>query len=63
MLKTLLSIFIIAGLLSGCAVIAVADTAITVASATAKVGVTVIGTAVDITATGARAATGAKNKD
>ncbi|MDC7705045.1 hypothetical protein [Vogesella indigofera] len=51
---------LLAGLLpalTGCAVIAVADAAVTVVATTVKVGATVVGAAVDVTAAGVRAAT------
>ncbi|GGX90853.1 hypothetical protein GCM10011290_18220 [Vogesella alkaliphila] len=43
--------------LTGCAVITVADAAVTVVATTVKVGATVVGAAVDVTAAGVRAAT------
>lgn len=42
---------------SGCAVVAVADAAVTVVATTVKVGATVVGTTVDVAAAGARAVT------
>jgi len=45
-------------LLSGCAVVAVADAAVTVAATTVKIGATVVETAVDVTAAGVRAVAG-----
>ena len=44
-------------LCSGCAVVTVADAAVTVIATTVKVGATVVGTAVDVTAAGVRAVT------
>lgn len=44
--------------LSGCAVIAVADAAVTVVATTVSVGATVVGAAVDVTAAGVRAVAG-----
>lgn len=43
---------------SGCAVVAVADAAVTVVATTVKVGATVVGTAVDVTAAGVKAVAG-----
>ena len=45
-------------LCSGCAVVAVADAAVTVVSTTVKVGATVVGTTVDVGAAGVRAVVG-----
>jgi hypothetical protein len=42
-------------LCSGCAVVTVADAAVSVAATTVKAAVTVVGTAVDVTAAGVRA--------
>ena len=42
-------------LCSGCAVVTVADAAVSVAATTVKAAVTVVGTAVDLTAAGVRA--------
>jgi len=44
--------------LGGCAVVAVADAAVTVVATTVKVGATVVGTAVDVAAAGVEAAVG-----
>ena len=41
--------------LSGCAVVAVADAAVTVVATAAKVGATVVGTTVDVAAAGVKA--------
>lgn len=49
-------------LCSGCAVVAVADAAVTVVSTTVKVGATVVGTTVDVGAAGVRAVVG-KDED
>lgn len=48
--------------LSGCAVVAVADAAVTVASGVVKVGVTVAETTVDVAASGVRAVTGSSSQ-
>lgn len=42
----------------GCAVVTVADAAVTVVATTVKVGATVVGTAVDVTAAGVKAVVG-----
>ena len=42
-------------ILGGCAVVAVADAAVTVAATTVKVGATVVGTTVDVAAAGVKA--------
>ena len=52
----------VAVLCSGCAVVAVADAAVTVVSTTVKVGATVVGTTVDVGAAGVRAVVG-KDED
>ena len=44
--------------LSGCAVVAVADAAVTVVATGVKVGATVVGTTVDVAAAGVRAVAG-----
>jgi len=43
---------------SGCAVVAVADAAITVVATTVKVGAAVVGTTVDVAAAGVKAVAG-----
>ncbi len=49
---------LLAILCSGCAVVAVADAAITVVATTVKVGAAVVETTVDVAAAGVKAATG-----
>lgn len=49
--------------LSGCAVITVADAAVSVAATTVKVGATVVGTAVDVTAAGVKYAVGSDEEE
>jgi len=52
-------------LCSGCAVVTVADAAVSVVSTTVKVGATLVETAVDVTAAGVKAVVGSdddKNK-
>ncbi len=48
---------------SGCAVIAVADAAVTVVSTTVSVGASVVGTTVDITTAGVKAVVGGDDDD
>lgn len=47
---------------SGCAVVAVADAAVTVVATTVKVGATVVGTTVDVAAAGVRTVTGSDDE-
>lgn len=49
-------------LCNGCAVVAVADAAITVVATTVKVGAAVVGTTVDVAASGVRAVAGSSDK-
>ncbi len=46
---------------SGCAVIAVADAAVTVVATTVKVGATVVGTTVDVAAEGVKVVAGSSD--
>jgi hypothetical protein len=48
---------------SGCAVVAVADAAVTVVATTVSVGATVVGTAVDVTAAGVKAVVGSDDEE
>lgn len=50
-------------LCSGCAVVAVADAAVTVVATTVKVGATVVETAVDVTAAGVKAVVGSDDEE
>ena len=50
-------------LCSGCAVVTVADAAVSVVATTIKVGATVVETAVDVTATGVKAVAGSDDED
>jgi hypothetical protein len=50
-------------LCSGCAVVTVADAAVTVVATTVKVGATVVETAVDVTAAGVKAVAGSGDED
>jgi len=59
------SIFLVAlatSLCHGCAVVAVADAAVTVVATTVKVGATVVGTTVDVAAAGVRVVTGSSDE-
>lgn len=49
-------------LVGGCAVVAVADAAVSVVATTVKVGATVVGTTVDVAASGVKAVTGSSDK-
>ena len=49
--------------LTGCAVLAVADAAVTVGATVVKAGAAVAGAAVDVTSAGVRAATGGATKE
>lgn len=49
--------------LSGCAVVAVADAAVTVVATTVKVGATVVGTTVDVAAAGVKAVAGSSDDE
>ena len=59
----LLCLAVCAPLLSGCAVVAVADMAVTVAATTVKIGAAVVETSVDGTLSGVKAVTGAGDED
>ena len=50
-------------LCSGCAVVTVADAAVSVVATTVKVGATLVETAVDVTAAGVKAAVGSDDGD
>jgi len=47
---------------NGCAVVAVADAAVTVVATTVKVGAAVVGTTVDVAAAGVKAAVGSSDE-
>ena len=53
--------FVIAPLCGGCAVVTVADAAVTVAATTIKVGATVVGATIDVAATGVKAVAGSSD--
>lgn len=64
--RTVLGVMLLLGLgsgMSGCAVVAVADAAVTVGATAVKAGAAVVGTAVDVTSAAVRAATGGAKKD
>lgn len=61
LLSTLAALAILPGL-NGCAVVAVADAAVTVVATTVKVGATVVETTVDVAAAGVKAVTGSDDK-
>lgn len=54
---------LICTLFNGCAVVAVADAAVTVVATTVKVGATVVGTTVDVAAAGVKAVVGSSDKN
>jgi hypothetical protein len=58
MLRRLALFALVCASLPGCAVVAVADAAVSVVATTVSVGATVVETAVDVTAAGVKAATG-----
>ncbi len=53
--------FLIPLFCNGCAVVAVADAAVTVVATTVKVGATVVGTTVDVAAAGVKAVAGSSD--
>lgn len=61
-MRTLILTLPLVLLCSSCAVVAVADAAVTVVATTVKVGATVVETTVDVAAAGVRAATGSSDK-
>lgn len=61
-LRRLAFLFAVAGTCSGCAVVAVADAAVSVATTTVKVAATVVETTVDVAAAGVQAAVGSDKK-
>ena len=54
--------FTLAIVCNGCAVVAVADAAVTVVATTVKVGAAVVGTTVDVAAAGVKAAVGSSDE-
>ena len=59
----LTSALVVASAMSGCAVVAVADAAVTVVATTVKVGATVVETTVDVAAAGVRAVAGSSDSE
>jgi len=57
-MRSIVLVVFIAALFSGCAVVAVADAAVTVVATTVKVGATVVETTVDVAAAGVKAVAG-----
>ena len=55
-------VFAVASLCSGCAVVAVADAAVTVVATGVKVGAAVVETTVDVAAAGVQAVAGTKKE-
>ena len=60
-MRTFPLIALISLLCTGCAVVAVADAAVTVAATTVKVGAAVVGTTVDVAAAGVKAVAGSSD--
>lgn len=60
-MRTLLTVLLLAFSGTGCAVVAVADAAVTVVATTVKVGAAAVGAVVDVGAAGVRVATGSKD--
>lgn len=57
-MRAILLVAFLVSSVSGCAIVSVADAAITVVSTTVKVGATVVGTTVDVAAAGVKAVAG-----
>ncbi|MFA7241109.1 MAG: hypothetical protein WC091_13450 [Sulfuricellaceae bacterium] len=62
MRKTVYSLLLLP-LLNGCAVVAVADAAVSIGATAVKAGATVVGAAVGVTASVAKKVTGTNNED
>ena len=60
-MRTYFFVILLSFLNSGCAVIAVADAAVTVVATTVKVGASVVETTVDVAATGVKTIVGSAN--
>ena len=60
-LQCYFGVFFLAASLSGCAVVAVTDAAVTVAATAVKVGAAVVETTVDVAASGVRAVVGSND--
>ena len=61
--KRIVLITLLPLLCSGCAVVTVADAAVSVVATTVKVGATVVETAVDVTAAGVKAVVGSDDEE
>lgn len=61
-MRTYLLAFLLVLQCTGCAVVAVADAAVTVVATTVKVGTTVVGTTVDVAAAGVSAVVGSSDE-
>lgn len=62
-IRTYLLILFLALSTSGCAIVAVADAAVTVVATTVKVGAAVVETTVDVATAGVKAATGSSEEE
>lgn len=62
-MRTCLLVSLLSVLCNGCAVVAMADAAVTVVATTVKVGATVAGTTVDVAAAGVKAVAGSPDKN
>ena len=62
LMRSFLLICLLVLSLNGCAVVAVADAAVTVVATTVKVGATVVETTVDVAAAGVKAVAGSDEK-
>lgn len=62
-IRLVVGVSAVAAWCSGCAVVAVADAAVTVAATTVKVGATVVETTVDVAASGIKAVAGPSEKN
>ncbi|MDX8399215.1 MAG: hypothetical protein R8K20_03090 [Gallionellaceae bacterium] len=56
-------VFLLSILCNGCAVLTVADAAVSVVATTVKVGATVVGTTVDVAAAGVKAVAGSSSEN
>lgn len=63
MIRTIALAALFSLLSTGCAVVAVADAAVTVVSTTVSVGATVVGTTVDVAAAGVKAVAGTDDEE
>lgn len=63
LMHTYILAFLLIILCSGCAVVTVADAAVSVAATTVKVGATVVGTTVDVASAGVKAVVGSSDEN